>query len=390
MELMIMKTSKQLLIALCCAWACMSCDNLVNYNDTYLPAEQIKNTGAPQIHAVYDVADTEKTTPITQGELNQMVRIVGENLNEAVSIRFNTIEVDMQEIYTMGKEAIVRIPNVLSREQVNAIEYTTPLGSATYDFLIPFPALQVRGMENEFANAGDSIILLGQHFDIYDFGGSSFVSIGEQQLPIGMVAEDRMSVYLPEDIAENTAITVHWTNEKNEAFAKDFTFRPTRYLLYGDWSDTQVSVSGPLKVTKESDDAITTGAAWLNRDHLHLQGSLGAWSWNTIDLSRNMIDQTVENPEEWVLKFELLTAENFPLQEIIPLQFCFNWGDTYAWEFTTVNTFGQWRTMRLPLAPMATKGIANAGAWQTLRLVVQPIQACDIDCRIANLRLEKL
>ncbi|MBR1996320.1 MAG: hypothetical protein IJ989_03625 [Paludibacteraceae bacterium] len=385
-----MKTSKQLLIALCCAWVCMSCDNLVNYNDTYLPAEQIKNTGAPKIHAVYDVADLEKTTPIHQGELNQMVRVVGKNLNDAHAIRFNTVEVDMQEIYTMGNEAIVRIPNILSREQVNAIEYTTSLGTATYDFIIPFPALQVTGVENEFANAGDSLIILGNHFDIYEFGSSSHVCLGEQQLPIGMVAQDKMTVYLPEDIQENTIITVRWTNEKNEAFSKNLSYRPTHHLLYGNWEDTQVNVAGQLKVTKESDEAITTGAAWLNREHLHLQGSLGAWSWNTIDLSRNMIDQTVENPEEWVLKFELLTAENFPLQEIIPLQFCFNWGETYAWELTTVNTFGQWRTMTLPLAPMATKGIAAAGAWQTLRLVVQPTQACEIDCRIANLRLEKL
>ena len=296
----------------------------------------------------------------------------------------------MQEIYTMGKEAIVRIPNVLSREQVNAIEYTTSLGTATYDFIIPFPALQVTGVENEFANAGDSLIILGNHFDIYEFGSSSHVCLGEQQLSIGMVAQDKMTVYLPEDIQENTIITVRWTNEKNEAFSKNLSYRPTHHLLYGNWEDTQVNVAGQLKVTKESDEAITTGAAWLNKDHLHLQGNLGAWSWNTIDISRNMIDQTVENPEEWVLKFELLTAENFPLQEILPLQFCFNWGETYAWELTTVNTFGQWRTMTLPLAPMATKGIASAGEWQTLRMVVQPTQACEIDCRIANLRLEKL
>lgn len=390
MELMIMKTTNKLLIAVCCVWACMSCDNLVNYNDAYIPAEQIANSGAPEIQAVYDVADLEKTTPIHQGELNQMVRIVGENLNDAHAIRFNTVEVDMQEIYTMGNEAIVRIPNILSREQVNAIEYTTSLGTATYDFIIPFPALQVTGVENEFANAGDSLIILGNHFDIYEFGSSSHVCLGEQQLPIGMVAQDKITVYLPEDIQENTIITVRWTNEKNEAFSKNLSYRPTHHLLYGNWEDTQVNVAGQLKVTKESDEAITTGAAWLNKDHLHLQGNLGAWSWNTIDISRNMIDQTVENPEEWVLKFELLTAENFPLQEIIPLQFCFNWGETYAWELTTVNTFGQWRTMTLPLAPMATKGIASAGEWQTLRMVVQPTQACEIDCRIANLRLEKL
>jgi len=92
------------------------------------------------------------------------------------------------------------------------------------------------------------------------------------------------------------------------------------------------------------------------------------------------------------LKFEVLTPANFPLTEQTGLQFCFNWGDSYAWNPANglgINTFGQWKTVCLPLAPMATKGISEPGKWQTMRIIFQPHAAYDADFRLANFRIVK-
>ena len=63
--------NKYILLLLCLSsfFSFTSCDDIVNYNDGYTPAEQQNNSGAPVIKAVYDVADTAFTTPITQGTL---------------------------------------------------------------------------------------------------------------------------------------------------------------------------------------------------------------------------------------------------------------------------------------------------------------------------------
>ena len=371
--------------------ALTSCDDIVNYNDGYTPAEQQANAGAPVIKAVYDVADTAFSTPITQGTLGQTVVLVGENLNQVQSVSFNTVACDMNNVYTMATRAIVRIPSKLSTEQVNKIEYITPQGTCNYDFIIPFPDLIINGLACEFTNAGDSATVYGKNFDLYDFeAGISTVKIGSQTLGIGSVTTESMKVLIPEGTPENTDIHLSWqTNGISHEAA--LPFRPSQYMLFGDFSDVSVSIDGSVQMAIETDDGIGA-SAWLNQKNMHFTGHYGAWTWNTIDLSCNMIDVVVDNPDDYVLKMEVLTNANFPLTEQTGLQFCFNWGDSYAWNPANglgINTRGQWQTVTLPLAPMATKGISEPGKWQTLRIIFQPHADYDADFRLANFRIVK-
>lgn len=88
----------------------------------------------------------------------------------------------------------------------------------------------------------------------------------------------------------------------------------------------------------------------------------------------------------------MLNTKDHPLTEATGLKFCFNWGDSYAWnpaDGAGINTFGNWQTVTLPLAPMATKGISAAGSWQTLRITMQPSAAYNADFCIGNIRIVK-
>lgn len=380
-----------LLLCLFSFFCLTSCDDIVNYNDGYTPAEQQANAGAPVIKAVYDVADTAFATPITQGTLGQTVVLVGQNLNQVQSVSFNTVACDMNNVHTMATRSIVQIPSKLSTEQVNKIEYTTPQGTCNYDFLIPFPDLIINGLACEFTNAGDSATVYGKNFDLYDFeGGVSIVKIGAQTLGVGSVTSESMKILIPEGTSENTDIQFCWqTNGTSHEAA--LPFRPSQYMLFGDFSDVSVSIDGSVQMAIETDDGIGA-SSWLNQKNMHFTGHYGAWAWNTIDLSCNMIDVVVENPDDYVLKMEVLTNANFPLTEQTGLQFCFNWGDAYAWNPANglgINTRGQWQTVTLPLAPMATKGISEPGKWQTLRIIFQPHADYDADFRLANFRIVK-
>lgn len=380
-----------LLLCLFSFFCLTSCDDIVNYNDGYTPAEQQANAGAPVIKAVYDVADTAFATPITQGTLGQTVVLVGQNLNQVQSVSFNTVACDMNNVHTMATRSIVQIPSKLSTEQVNKIEYTTPQGTCNYDFIIPFPDLIINGLACEFTNAGDSATVYGKNFDLYDFeGGVSIIKIGAQTLGVGSVTSESMKILIPEGTPENTDIQFYWQTNgiSHEAV---LPFRPSQYLLFGDFSNVNMSKDGSVQMTIETDDG-TGASAWLNQKNMHFTGHYGAWAWNTIDLSCNMIDVVVDNTDDYVLKMEVLTNANFPLTEQTGLQFCFNWGDAYAWNPANglgINTRGQWQTVTLPLAPMATKGISEPGKWQTLRIIFQPHADYDADFRLANFRIVK-
>lgn len=380
-----------LLLCLFSFFCLTSCDDIVNYNDGYTPEEQQANAGAPVIKAVYDVADTAFATPITQGALGQTVVLVGQNLNQVQSVSFNTVACDMNNVHTMATRAIVQIPSKLSTEQVNKIEYITPQGTCNYDFLIPFPDLIINGLACEFTNAGDSATVYGKNFDLYDFeGGVSIIKIGSQTLGVGSVTSESMKILIPEGTPENTDIQFCW-QANGTSHEAALPFRPSQYMLFGDFSDVSMSTDGSVQMAIETDDGIGA-SSWLNQKNMHFTGHYGAWAWNTIDLSCNMIDVVVENPDDYVLKMEVLTNANFPLTEQTGLQFCFNWGNAYAWNPANglgINTRGQWQTVTLPLAPMATKGISEPGKWQTLRIIFQPHADYDADFRLANFRIVK-
>lgn len=371
----------------CCAMATTltSCNNIVDYADGYTPADQLANTGAPQISAVFDVADTQRSTPITEGTLNQMVVLVGDNLNNVTRIAFNTVECNLSEVYTQKQQAIVRIPSKLSMEHVNKIEYTTDKGTATFDFTIPFPALTVSHLDNEFMWAGGDVTVHGSNFDLYDFeGGTSTVTIGGTTVMPTDITSSTMKLHIPEGTSDNSKILFTWNDDNGQQQQKTLPFRPSSALLYGDFAGVQMSVDGSVTVVAESTDGY---------GNLHFTGSYGAWAWNTIDLSSNMIaTPVVDNAalDNYVLKFELQTATNFPVTENTGLQFCFNWGDNYVWnpaDGLGINTLGKWQTVALPLAPMATKGISAPNTWQTLRIIFQPHADYEADFRIANLRI---
>ena len=366
------------------AFVLASCNDIVDYDEGYTPADRLANTGAPLITAVYDVTDTAYTTPITEGTLNQMVVLVGDNLNKATRITFNTVACDLSEVYTQKQQAIVRIPAKLSMEHVNKIEYTTPQGSTTFDFTIPFPALTISRLDNEFMWAGGDIVVYGQNFDLYGFEeGTSTVTIEGTAIQPTDITASQMKLHIPEETPDDSQIVFSWTDSDGQPQQQKFPFRPSSALLYVDFSGVQINIDGGAQVAPE----VTDGYG-----NLHFTGNYNAWAWNTIDLSCNMIAATIDNSaiENYVLKFELQTAPSFPVTGDTGLQFSFNWGDTYAWnpaDGLGINTLNSWQTVSLPLAPMSTNGISAPGSWQTLRIIFQPHSDYEADFRLANLRI---
>lgn len=370
-----------------------SCDDIVDFNDGYTAADKMANAGAPEIKAVYNIGDTALTTPITQAEIGTMVRIEGKNLNNVKSITFNTVPVVLDDIYTASTYANVRVPETLSFEHVNKIEYTTDRGSASFDFVVPFPSLTVGSLDNEFANAGGTVTLSGANFDVYEFGSQSKVFVGDVEATVSDVTKQSMKIQIPEGTPDNSLVTLKWSASDGSEQTVSLPFRPTSNLLYADFDGVSINKDGALNVEIEGDDATSTASSALGHKHLHFTGNFAAWAWNTYDISCNMIDAgDMTNLDDYVLKFEVLNTKDHPLTEATGLKFSFNWGDSYAWnpaDGAGINTFGNWQTVTLPLAPMATKGISAAGSWQTLRITMQPSAAYNADFCIGNIRIVK-
>jgi len=396
---MISKTIQRHLIGLSfiiCPLSFISCENIVTYNDNYTPKDQIANTGAPVISAVYDVADAALSTPITAGAPGQTVCIVGQNLNSLRALSFNTVEVPLADTYTMSTKAIVKIPTAYSRNATNTIEYTTDKGTTSYAFVVQLPELRVWNLNNEFQADGTDVSISGENFDYYGFGETdapASVTVAGQSATLSFVSPKMLRVRIPEGTPANTAIAVNWQNAAGEACTISLPFRPTDGLLFADLSRVQRDKTD-VAATIERDADVTSTKSQLGTPHIHVCGALQAWSWLELSFSQNLPDvYDASRVGDYNFVFEVLTESGHPLPATgFDLAWNWQWEQSYRWlplDGNQWDTGGEWTTVRLPLSEVAPQGIGTPGQWMTFNFGFQPVEAYDADFRMGNFRIQK-
>src|SRR6187402_1463973 len=119
------------------------------------------------------VAQPLDSSSINSGAFTQWVIIYGTNLGSTQSVTFNDQSVDYKTIYSSDTSVTVQIPRAIPKDITNTITVTTKGGTATYQFTTMIPDLKLSGMLNEYTAIGDTLILLGQNFDLYDLDTSA-------------------------------------------------------------------------------------------------------------------------------------------------------------------------------------------------------------------------
>ena len=370
-----------------------SCSDVVDDRlDNYTSADQMANTEAPSITGVYAITDTAHANPLSTASLGQMVRIVGQNLNQVKSIKFNGVEADLKQAYTHFTEAVATISNTPSFDNINTVEYTTDKGSTTFPLTIVFPDLVVEGLENEFTTAGDTVHITGSAFNLYGFdNGKATVTLGGQTLQIDTITPTYMNVVIPAGTPDNSTISVNWVAVGNVAKSAVLQFRPSARLIFPDLEAVQHDKTNPFTSYATDADVTSTKSA-EGAKHLHFTGDINAWSWTETSFAANMPQLGEISMQQQSLVFEILTDKDHPLPSSGSsdgILIGWNWGDNLAWNATQsgpLNTLGKWRTVRIPLSSFNAD--LKSGVWTTLKFVFQFNTATTLDFRMANFRIE--
>lgn len=366
---------------------------MVNYDKDYVCPEDVANTAAPTIKAVYLCADVEQTTPVTEAEREEWLRIEGTNLNHPTSVFFNDAEVASSDIATGSTYAIVRVPAAARQALDSRITYTTALGTATLPFEITWPSLEVKALYCEFVGPGDTLLLTGRNFDAYDFAaGEAKVTLGNAVLTVIETTSTTLQAIVPADVADNQTLIVSWT-EQGEAYEATFAYRPTEHLLFGDMQTrvTMTANDAAQAVPSLADEV--EGAEKMGRKHMHLTGTMTVWSWNTVDVKLTDCDDTRDLTEvtKYNFCFEVLTPAGVVLDKTM-VAFQLKWGVQYEWlsydnEADFVSTAGHWQTITLPLEDIATNGVIDQWHQVELRLIFKPSVETNLDLHMANFRI---
>jgi hypothetical protein len=135
-----------------------------------LPACKKEKAGAePAITSIRNYAAAPNDTIVTGITPGQWVVIHGQNLKNALHIRFDGIEASFNYGVFDNDRAVVQIPSVIPFNSVpadllNTVTYVTTTGATTYQFNFNYPAPVITGVSNETFFPGDSIYILGSGF----------------------------------------------------------------------------------------------------------------------------------------------------------------------------------------------------------------------------------
>lgn len=365
-------------------------------SNDYTSPDKIPNTGAPTITGVYATTDNAFSQPLTEAEPGRAVCIVGTNLNNLKSLKFNSVEADLTLTYTMSTKAVVTIPTAYSHDRNNTIEYTTDMGTATYHFVVALPEMEVYNLSNEFAAPGQEVSITGKNFDYYGFGEvdtPASIKIGGLETSLTFISPDVMRVMVPQGVQDNSTVEVSWSDVNGTTQTRALPFRPTANLLFADLSKAQCDRTDQC-VTIETDADITSTTSNLGSPHLHFYGRIQSYAWVELAFAQNMPD--ICDPAkaaDYNFVFEVLTAQGHPLAGK-GYEFAWNWdwNNSYQWnpnDGKGWDTDGQWTTVRLALAEIAPKGIGAIGEWMTLNIGFQPTERYNADFRFGNFRIQK-
>ena len=382
---------KYLYISLLALFAMASCDDIVTYNDNY--DDGMTSTGAPVINAIYDSEDTEYTTPLASAVFEQMLVITGDNLAQVKKIMFNDVEMQLSEVYATREKAFMPVPRQIPENVTNKIVYETELGSTTFDFTVNIPEVKVEGLYYEFCQPGDTVQIVGDYFDLYGFGGeteTSTIKMKGQDLKVDSISEGYIAVVIPEDAQPNSVIDINYEG-LNGSVHRQVSYMNTAGLL---WEKSFVeSYSYPEKVSFVKGHVEDCEPDY----YINLKGDFKEWDWiDIIKSTVNISPEVADSPGDYLLKFDVCSAENTPFYNSgdAGYRFVFNTnGDnSYAWNpssVTSFGTYGKWRTISLDLVSVATKINQLTEGETDFNFVIHPNSNWTVNHSFANFRIEK-
>lgn len=387
-----MKTYKKYGMLILAALTLCACQDVVTY-DTDLP-DRFANDGAPVIDGVFDIRDGVKEVPLEEGALAQFIHIKGKNLAKPISVTFNGIEADLSAAYCENEDSYILIPRIMPRDLTNTMVYKTSKGSVEYPFPITIPEFSLIGLSNEYAPAGSAVEVVGDYFDLFEFGveGSpASITIGDVPVQIDSVSASYLRIIIPEGTSDNSLITFTWEDRERGPRKKKIPYRNTEYLFFKNF-DTAGFWSDALKEQHLTDGSGEGDPVSPGYRYLRFNLDVPANTWYSIGMGDGWYYDTPDDwADNWELKFELWTnsAKPVPAYSSGGLFVQLNLMENTILDFGGVpcNTGGEWRTFRYPLGSIVS-AMPKYGDYWGFAFTVSPPSDWSVDFAVADFRIE--
>jgi hypothetical protein len=314
--------------------------------------DDLPNNGEPMIKYIRITDPASADSLLVAGYQDNLIVIVGENLQDAREIWFNDQPGPLVSTFITNTTIFTVVPSDIPMVITNKLTLVFGNGKTLeHDFVVEISAPEITSMDCEYVLTGEVARIRGNFF----YEPITVTFTGGATGEVVKVDDNIMEVKVPEG-AQPGPITV----ATNFGDAKsDFWFRDNRNIFIS---------SDPFTGWWNSDFVVTTPGAGdppvINGNYIRVKKVVGAWAWTEIaggpasamgDISKNIPDDAILNPEDYNFKFEVNTVKPYNNNVIK-----FNVGilsennDQFQW-LPPYDSKGQWQTVVIPFAEVAAK-----------------------------------
>jgi Surface glycan-binding protein B xyloglucan binding domain len=360
---------------------------VVTYTSCKKDDEKLTSTGKPRVKYVR-ITNPESSDSLLIGAYqNNLIAIVGENLQTAREIWFNDQRANLTPTYITNTSILVNTPAKIPANIDNKMKIVFAEGDTLfYDFKILINEPAVNSMVSEFVSEGGIATIRGDFFYVpltVTFAGGV---TGE----LVSVEDKIIKVRIPTG-AEPGQVTVKTNFGETKS---DFWFRDNRNIFissdpFSGWWDANFVVTAPAAGDPPA----------INGNYIRVKKAIGAWEWTQVvggpadamgTISKNVPDGAILKPSDYNLKFEVNTMKPYNANVIkINVGLLKENNDAYKW-LPPYDTKGEWQTVTVPFEEVADSYgaplvLSPTGYWA--RILFHGDGALDCDMSFDNFRV---
>lgn len=194
---------------------------------------------------------------ISEAKLGDFIAIHGTGLSRENidSIHVDDIVVDMQEVYTENDILYMKLPVKLAIEKTNKIYIWNSKGCAELPFKTLAPDLKLSRMFNEYTAPGDTIMIYGDFFDLYEIDAkNAIVDFNGRTSPVISSSKTYLTTKVPENVEKNIRVKVKGLKYNVEAtcpgryFDRDFIIMDFDELRPSDMTNVVTDEKDPQRL----------------------------------------------------------------------------------------------------------------------------------------------
>lgn len=289
---------------------------------------------------------TDLNTAITEAALGDFIAIHGSGLDihNIDSVLINDVKVDLLEVYTENDILYLKIPVKLAINTTDKIYIYNEGDYQEFPFKTISPALYLERMFNEYTKPGDTIMIYGDFFELYEIDSlNAVVDFNGKVSKVISSANNYLTAQVPTDVDKNIKVKVKGVKYDVEAFC------PGRYYdnecMIMDFDD--LMPSNPVNVVTDPNDKQRFSGNFLRIDNT---SEYSGWWYIAEKSGVPFTDDMLNNYQDYVIKCEFRTANQFIDGKIKFCNYLFWDASPMEWipgDFVFQN-FNRWETVTLP------------------------------------------